>query len=299
MPENKKQSRIVRAMAKDGSALAAVMDSTGIVDAMIGYHHTMPTGSAALGRVLTAASLMGCLLKNKENKLTLTFKGDGPAGMILATADYLGNVKGYIENPAVDLPLKKNGKLDVSGAVGGGILQVIRDMGGKEPYVGISNIVSGEIAEDLCAYFAQSEQTPTLFALGVLVDRDLSSAGAGGVLLQLMPGAEEETIARLEENAAGLSGLSSLFAAGATCEEVLARVFDGIEYDLFDEILPEYRCDCSKERMEAALISLGKKELEDLLEKDGQIEICCRFCDRKYTFEKTWYNGLLKSGRIR
>ena len=286
-------------MAKDGSALAAVIDSTAIVDKMIGYHHTMPTGSAALGRVLTAASLMGCLLKDKENKLTLTFKGDGPAGMILATADYLGNVKGYIENPSVDLPLKPNGKLDVSGAVGGGILQVIRDLGGKEPYVGISNIVSGEIAEDLCHYFAQSEQTPSLFALGVLVDRDLSAAGAGGVLLQLMPGADEGTVSRLEENASGLSGLSSLFASGASCEEVLARVFDGIDYDVFDEILPEYRCDCSKERMETALISLGEKELSELLQKDGQIEICCRFCDRKYTFDTAWLDRLKSSGRIR
>ena len=285
-------------MAKDGSALAAVMDSTAIVDKMIGYHHTMPTGSAALGRVLTAASLMGCLLKDKENKLTLSFKGNGPAGMILATADYMGNVKGYIENPAVDLPLKPNGKLDVSGAVGGGILQVIRDLGGREPYVGISDIVSGEIAEDLCHYFALSEQTPTLFALGVLVDIDLSCKGAGGVLLQLMPGAEEETVARLEENAGALSGLSSMFASGVTPEAVLATVFSGIEYDVFDEILPAYLCDCSKERMETALISLGKKELSELLEKDGQIEIACRFCDRKYTFKKDWFDGLCASGRL-
>ena len=217
----KKQSKILRAMSQDGSARIFVINSTGIVNAAIGYHHTTPTASAALGRVLTAASLMGTMLKEKEHSLTLRFQGDGPAGTILAAADYYGNVKGYIQNPGVDVPKKSNGKLDVRAAVGQGYMCVSRDLGLKEPYISQAPIVSGEIAEDITSYYATSEQTPTLCALGVLVDVDYTCKGAGGVLIQLLPFADEKTVDLIERNAQFLSSVSSLFAEGKTNKEVM------------------------------------------------------------------------------
>ncbi len=279
-------SRIIRAMTRDGSAVAMITDTTDIVNKAVGFHHTSPVASAALGRTLTAASLMGTRLKNKGDSVTLTFRGDGPAGVIMAVADYEGNVKGYIENPAVDLPLKPNGKLDVSGAVGRGFMSVVRDVGLKEPMTGISEIITGEIAEDVTSYYANSEQTPTLLSLGVLVDRDLSCAGAGGVMVQLLPHADDAVIDVLEKNVGKIAGLSSLIASGKTCEELLSLVLDGMEYDLFDEIKTGYVCDCSKERMLRAVKSLGRAELEKIFKEQETIEICCRFCGKKFTFDK-------------
>ena len=277
-------SRIIRAMTSDGSAVAMVTDTTDTVNKAIKYHNTAPTATAALGRTLTAASLMGARLKNKDDSLTLTFKGDGPAGIIMAVADYSGNVKGYIENPAVDLPLKPNGKLDVSGAVGNGHMSVVRDVGLKEPMTGISEIVSGEIAEDIATFFAQSEQTPTLISLGVLVDKDLSCAGAGGVFIQLLPYADESIIDKLEQNVSKITGLSSQIASGKTCEQIMAEALCGIEYELFDEIETDYVCDCSKARMLRAVKSLGKEELKKIFAEQESIEICCRFCGKKFSF---------------
>ncbi len=274
-------------MTKDGSAVAMVIDSTDIVNEAIKYHNTSPTATAALGRTLTAASLMGSRLKNKDDQVTLTFKGDGPAGIIMAVADYYGNVKGYIENPAVDLPLKPNGKLDVSGAVGAGYMSVVRDVGLKEPVTGILQIVSGEIAEDVASYYANSEQTPTLLSLGVLVDRDLSCAGAGGVLVQLLPHADDEIVKILENNVVNVTGISSLIAGGQSCEQLLDRVLDGIGYDLFDETEVGYVCDCSRERMLRAVLSLGQKELQKIFSEQETIEVCCRFCNKKFSFDKS------------
>ncbi|MBR0063938.1 MAG: Hsp33 family molecular chaperone HslO [Oscillospiraceae bacterium] len=279
-------SRIIRAMTRDGSAAAMVTDTTDVVNRAIEYHKTAPTATAALGRTLTAASLMGSRLKNKDDQLTLTFKGDGPAGMIMAVADYSGNIKGYIENPAVDLPLKPNGKLDVSGAVGRGYMSVVRDVGLKEPMTGISEIVSGEIAEDVASYFANSEQTPTLLSLGVLVGRDLRCAGAGGVFVQLLPYADEGIIEKLERNTAKITGVSSLIASGCSCEQILEYALDGIEYDLFDDIKTDYVCDCSRERMLRAVKSLGEEELQKIFSEQEKIEVCCRFCDKKFSFGK-------------
>lgn len=279
-------SRIIRAMTRDGSAVAMITDTTGIVNKAIEYHKTSPTATAALGRTLTAASLMGSRLKNKDDSLTLSFKGDGPAGLIMAVSDYYGNVKGYIENPAVDLPLKPNGKLDVAGAVGGGFMSVVRDVGMKEPMTGISEIVSGEIAEDVASYYVNSEQTPTLLSLGVLVGRDLKCAGAGGVFVQLLPHADEEIIGKLEQNVVKITGLSSLIASGCTCEQLMGYVLDGIEYDLFDEIETDYVCDCSRERMLRAVKSLGAEELKKIFSEQDSIEICCRFCNKKFSFGK-------------
>ena len=274
-------------MTKDGSAVAMVIDSTDIVNEAIKYHNTSPTATAALGRTLTAASLMGSRLKNKDDQVTLTFKGDGPAGIIMAVADYYGNVKGYIENPAVDLPLKPNGKLDVSGAVGAGYMSVVRDVGLKEPVTGILQIVSGEIAEDVASYYANSEQTPTLLSLGVLVDRDLSCAGAGGVLVQLLPHADDEIVKILENNVVNVTGISSLIAGGQSCEQLLDRVLDGIGYDLFDETEVGCVCDCSRERMLRAVLSLGREELQKIFSEQETIEVCCRFCNKKFSFDKS------------
>ncbi|MBR6922012.1 MAG: Hsp33 family molecular chaperone HslO [Clostridia bacterium] len=278
-------SRIIRAMTTDGSAVAMVTDTTDIVNKAIKYHNTAPTATAALGRVMTAASLMGVRLKNRDDSLTLTFKGDGPAGIVMAVSDYSGNVKGYIENPSVDLPLKPSGKLDVSGAVGSGFMSVVRDVGLKEPMTGISQIVSGEIAEDVATFFAQSEQTPTLISLGVLVDKDLSCAGAGGVFIQLLPHADESIIDTLEKNVGKITELSSLIASGKTCEQIMADALDGIEYELFDEIDTDYVCDCSRERMLRAVKSLGKQELQKIFSEQDTVEICCRFCNKKFSFK--------------
>lgn len=285
-------SKIIRAMTQDGSAVAEVIDSTDIVNTAIKYHKTSPTASAALGRVLTAASLMGSRQKDKGDQLTLSFRGDGPAGMIMAVSDYFGNVKGYIENPAVDLPLKSNGKLDVSGAVGRGSMSVVRDTGLKEPVTGISEIVSGEIAEDIASYYANSEQTPTLMSLGVLVAPDLSCAGAGGVFIQLLPHADDETAEKIEKNAASLTAVSKLIANGTTCEQLLSLALADVPYDLFDEIEVNYECSCSKERMLRAVRSLGRAELEKIFAEQAEIEICCRFCDKKYSFGSEIMKGL-------
>lgn len=277
---------ISRAMTRDGSARIFVINSTPIVRDAVSFHHTAPTATATLGRVLTAASLMGCMMKNKEDSLTLQFKGDGPAGIVLASADYMGNVKGYMSEPACDLPLKSNGKLDVGGAVGKGSMYVIRDEGGKEPYVGITPIVSGEIAEDVTAYFAESEQTPTLCALGVLVDTDWSCKAAGGIIIQLLPGAEDALIDTLERNAILLGSFSHLIDMGMRNEEILDVALKDIPYDIFDELDVGYRCDCSRERMERAMLTLSESELDEIFDEDPVAKAECRFCGSVYSFSR-------------
>lgn len=281
-------------MTRCGQARVMVINSTDIVNKMISYHNTTPTASAVLGRTLTGASLMGCMLKDKGNSLTLSFRGNGPAGVVMAVSDYMGNVKGCIQNPGVDLPLKPNGKLDVSGAIGKGVMQVVKDIGLKEPYIGVSQIVSGEIAEDITSYFFESEQTPTVLALGVLIDTDLSCKAAGGIIIQLLPGADDDIIDKIEKNAHGFTSVSSMFASGMTNEQVMQAAMTGIEYDLFDELDVGYVCDCSTERTERAVISLGKKELEEIYKTQDKIEVTCRFCDKKYYFEKDYILGRIK-----
>ncbi len=281
-----KEYNVIRAMTRDGAARILVINSTEMVNDAIRVHNTAPTATAALGRVMTAASLMGTMLKEKNDKLTLKFKGDGIAGSIIAVSDYMGNTKGYIQNPDADLPLKSNGKLDVGGIVGAGDLCVIRDEGIGDPQTGFSQIVTGEIAEDLCSYFAQSEQIPTVCSLGVLVDTDLSCRAAGGILVQLLPFADEETVTKIEENLPLMNNVSGMIDSGMTPEDILARIMTGIEYDVFDEFTAEYRCDCSRERILDALSCFSDAELDDTFADRETIEVCCHFCDNKYVFTR-------------
>ncbi len=276
---------LVRAMTKDGYVKAVGIVSTGIVQRAREIHGTTPTATAALGRLLTATSMMGNMQKVENGSLTLQVKGGGPLGTLLAVSDSQGNVRGYVTNPQITLLEKYAGKLDVGAAVGtDGMLTVIRDLQMREPYVGSVELVSGEIAEDITAYFAQSEQTPTACALGVLVDRDCSVKAAGGYLLQLLPGAPEEVIGRLEENIRRVGAVTRLLEDGLTPEMILQRVTEGFELELFPQEPVCYRCYCSRERVERTLISLGKKELEEIAGGGESIHVGCQFCDADYVF---------------
>ena len=286
----KKTSTILRGMTRDGSARILVINSTQMVNDMIRAHKTSPTATAALGRTITAASMVGTMLPEDNDTVTMSFSGSGEAGKIIAVADYFGNVKGYIQNPGVNLPKKSNGKLDVGTAVGAGTFSVVKDVGGKEPQIGTTEIVSGEIAEDIATYFATSEQIPTLLSLGVLVDKDYSCLSAGGVLVQVMPFPDEETVNLIERNASDLSNISKLIELGHDNKSIADIAMRDIPYDIFDTLEVSYKCDCSRKRMGEKIKSLGKDEILNMLseqEAEGkarELTAVCRFCNSEYTF---------------
>ena len=281
-----KKDIITRAMTRDGNARIIVVNSKNMTNTAISYHKLSPTAAAALGRSLAAVSMIGVMLKNPSDSATLTFSGDGACGKIIAVSDYIGNVKGYIENPQADLPLNSVGKLDVAGAVGKGLMHIIRDVGEKEPYVGLTPIVSGEIAEDITNYYATSEQIPTVCGLGVLVDTDHTCKSAGGFMIQLLPGAEDAFIDKLEKRLALVYSVSAYFDRGFTNEEIIKEILgDEIEFDVFDENDIGYVCDCSHERTRRALYSLPPHEIDEMIDDGETIEMTCRFCDKLYHFD--------------
>lgn len=289
----KHQDYIVTAITKDLSIRAYCVNTRSMVQRGHDIHNTTPTATAALGRLLTGCSMMGFMMKNEGDSVTLRVQGDGPLGTMVAVSDYKGNVRGYVQNPGAELPLNAKGKLDVGGAVGQGTLTVIKDQQMKEPYAGQIPLVSGEIAEDLTRYFADSEQVPTACALGVLVDRDQSVKEAGGYIIQLLPYTPDEVIDRLEHNLSNIPPVTEMMEQGMTCEDILVKVLEGFEVEFIDKRELEYRCQCSQERVERAIVSLGKKEIRQMIEEQGQAEITCQFCDKIYRLSKEDLEALL------
>ena len=282
--EQKTQDMLIRATAADGMIKMAAVSARNTVQRAREIHNCSPTVSAALGRTLCAASLLGNAMKEENATLTIRVTGDGPIAGIVAVSDSAGFVRGYAGNPRVDLPLRKDGKLDVGGAVGrNGTLAVSRDIGLKEPYIGSTELVSGEIAEDLTAYLTESEQVPSACALGVLVDTDTSIKAAGGFIVQLMPGAEEELITKLEENIFMMDQLTTILNEDGS-EEIFAQVLKGIEYHLVSREEVGYRCFCSRERAEEAISCIDKSEIDAMIADGKDIEVGCQFCDAKYVF---------------
>lgn len=285
---------IVRILVEDAPVKAMAISGRDMVERARQIHQTWPVATAALGRTLMAASMLGAQLKEGGGSVTLRIKGGGPLGTILAVSDCGGNARGYVQNPAVDVPRKAKGKLDVGAAVGTeGQLTLIRDMGLKEPYVGSVALLSGEIAEDLAGYFVQSEQVPTACALGVLVAPDGSVQSAGGYLIQLLPGAEEDTIQKLEAGVARVGPVSGLLSQGVGPEELLRRVLADFQVKVLARDSVAYRCGCTRERVCRALISMGKGELRALIEEQGSARITCQFCDKVYDFTGEELEGLL------
>ena len=276
--------RILRATAGDGFIKMSAISARGIVERARAIHCCTPTATAALGRTLCAASMLGNVMKEEDASLTIRINGGGPIGSIIAVSDCEGYVRGYVTNPKVELPLKENGKLDVGGAVGtNGMVTVSRDIGLKEPYIGSTELVSGEIAEDLTAYLLESEQVPSACGLGVLVDTDMSVKSAGGFIVQLMPGAPDELIDKLEENITMMDALTTILAEDGL-EAVFEQVLKGLEHHIVGKDEVGYRCKCSRERVASAILGIGADELEGMVKKGENVDVSCQFCDTVYTF---------------
>ena len=279
--------QLIRAISKDGCVKATAVSTRDLTERARQIHKTLPVATAALGRTLAAASMMGNALKEDGASVTLQIKGGGPLGTLLAVSDNQGNVRGTVDDPAVDLPLRPDGKLDVGAAVGrDGTLTVIRDLNMKEPYVGSVGLLGGEIAEDLAAYFVESEQIPTACGLGVLVDRDQSVLAAGGYLIQLLPGAGEDTIAKVEGSLMAAGAVTGLLRDNPDPEAVLRCALSDFDLEILEKSPIEYRCYCSRERMERALISLGAEELQSMIDEQGSADLTCRFCDNVQHFSR-------------
>lgn len=277
--------KLVRGTAKDGMVRVIGAITTDIVNYGTKAHECTPVASATLGRMLTAGVLIGSTLKSEKEKVTLKMDGGGEAKGVTVVADSKGNVKGYIGNPYIDLPLNAKGKLDVSKAIGkNGMLYVIKDLGLKDPYVGQVPITSGEIAEDFTYYFTVSEQTPSAVALGVLVDKDLSIKAAGGFIIQMMPDADELLADILMYRLQEIPPVTQMIAEGKTIEDILQYIFDGMDLKLLQESKPEYKCDCSRDKIEKALISIGEKDLKEIYNDNKDEEVVCNFCNKKYSF---------------
>lgn len=288
---------IVRATAKNAQIRAFAATTRNLVEHARNAHGTSPVATAALGRLLTAGAMMGTMLKGEKDLLTLQIKGDGPMHGITVTADSSARVKGYADIPDVMLPPNGLGKLDVGGAVGNGMLTVIRDLGLKEPYVGQTILQTGEIAEDLTYYFAVSEQIPSTVGLGVLMEKNNTVKQAGGFIIQLMPFAEEETIEQLESNLAKVSSVTSILDAGKTPEEMLAVLLEGMDVEITDTIPTEFYCNCDKKRIEKAIISVGEKDIREMINDGEDIEVKCHFCNSAYTFSVEDLKALLKKAK--
>ena len=288
--------KLVRAITSDGLVQAVAVSTRDLTERARNIHTTLPVGTAALGRALAAASMMGNALKEPDASLTLQIRGGGPLGTVLAVSDAQGNVRGYVQNPHVDVPLRPDGKLDVGTAVGcDGTLTVMKDLCMKEPYVGSVGLLGGEIAEDLAAYFVESEQIPTACALGVLVDRDQSVKSAGGYIIQLLPGATEDTIVMVEGGVLAAGPVTSLLEQDDDPEHLLRTVLSDFDVEILETTPIEYRCYCSRERVERALLSLGKDELQQIQDEQGGCELTCQFCDEVHTFTGEQLQALIDS----
>lgn len=285
---------IIRGTAADNQIRVFAATTREMVDTARSLHEMSPLATAALGRTMTAAAMMGAMMKGEDDLLTIQIKGSGPIEGIIVTTDSKANVKGYVYNPQIELPLNNNGKLDVSGALGLGVLTIIKDIGMKEPYIGQTHLVSGEIAEDLTYYFASSEQIPSVVALGVLVDRDYTVKQSGGFIIQLMPDASEEVVEYLEKSIAELPSVTDMLEQGKTPEDILKTVLGDLDLNIMEATPTKFFCNCSKLRVEKALISIGKKDLIELYEEGIPVELNCHFCNRKYEFSVNELDEIIK-----
>ena len=289
---------MVRATAMDGEIRAFAVTSKDTVETARQIHDTYPTATAALGRLLSAGLLMGADMKDDDDLITVKIDCQGPIKGLLATADRNGHVKGYVSNPAVDLPPNDKGKLDVGGALDLGVLSVIKDIGLKEPYIGQTILITGEIAEDITYYYATSEQIPSSVALGVLMNKDNTVRQAGGFMIQLMPGAGDETAEALEKKIGEIDGITSMLDKGMSPEDILTYILGDFGLRINERTDCSYRCDCSRERVLRALLSIGKKDLEEMIEENKDVEMECHFCGRKYTFTPEELKELVKEAEI-
>ncbi len=287
---------IVRATAGNGQIRAFAATTQNLVEEARQRHNTSPVATAALGRLLTAGTMMGSMMKNDSDVLTIQIKGDGPIGGLTVTADVNGNVKGYVENPDVILP-PKNGKLDVGGAIGIGLLNIIKDMGLKEPYVGQTILVTSEIAEDLTYYFANSEQVPSSVGLGVLMNKDNTVRCAGGFIVQVMPFVTDEVVTKLEKNIKKISSVTSMLDDDCTPEQMLEQVLDDLDMVVTDTLPAAFKCNCSHERIEKAIISIGKKDIQEMIDEGKEVEVKCHFCNTAYTFSVDELKEILKQAK--